>query len=175
MNLNQKGEIMILKKLSILLASFVLSFSSFAVGVGDDAPCVILNDVQTDGTSVEQCLRTRTNGKDYLLLEFFSINCSTCKKNLPILSKLASEVDHLADTRIVSVDRNEKAVFDYIANNQEVINFPVALDSGRDAMKAYKARRTPTLFVLDKNEKVIYRHSGLLKSKDLNKIKSLLK
>src|SRR5687768_17597545 len=77
-----------------------------AVQVGEQAPCVELNNIARDGTESEHCIRDPKREGQFKILEFFSTTCTDCAKNLPIISNLARELENKATTRLVSIDRN---------------------------------------------------------------------
>jgi hypothetical protein len=142
------------------------------IGVGDQAPCVSLRDIQPDSTEITQCIRTRPANVPFLLLEFSSVMCSACQDNLPVLSKLAGEVHATAATRMILIDRSESLIRDYLKNTpKSLIHFPASLDMERKAKKAYGIFATPTLFILDQSNRVIYKHVGTLLPDDVEAIK----
>ncbi len=157
--------------LTLLLAG---SIQAAALEVGDAAPCVVVNHIQADGTEAEHCIRDRLENQNYTILEFFSITCSACQANLPKLNMLGTSVAELATTRMVAIDRNEQAVREYIMKNQSELRFEIGLDVDRDAKKAYGVVSTPTLFVLDKDLVVVYKHEGLLSASDIMKIQDIV-
>lgn len=159
--------------LVMLLGSFQsVKASDQGIGVGDQGPCVVLKDIQPDGAEIDQCIRTRPANVKYILLEFSSVMCGACQDNLPVLSKLANDVQSVAATRMVLIDRNEALIRNYLKNTpKSLIHFPAALDTQRDAKKAYGIYATPTLYVLDQNNRVVYKHVGTLGSEDVEEIK----
>ncbi len=157
-----------------LSSGLLISAPAHALEVGDAAPCVVLEDVQTDGSSIEQCIRTRPPGQKYVLIEFFSITCSACEANLPILSQLSADILGQAQVREVSIDKNRDSILTFLQAKKSLINFPVALDVDRDAKKSYGVTATPTIFVLDENNTVVYKSIGVFSQKQLNAIKSIV-
>lgn len=153
------------------------SISSFALEVGDSAPCVVLEQQSASGQELEGCIRDVLNeNQTHTLIEFFSITCSTCQKNLPKVAALATDISKTATTRLVSVDRKTEDVKAYLAsqNVKPSIVFPVAFDVERDAKKAYGVVQTPTLFILNRANVVVYKHSGELSEKDLAEIRHIV-
>lgn len=145
-----------------------------ALEVGDAAPCVILDHIQTDGTSAEHCIRDPRVAGQPVLLEFFSTTCSDCLRNLPIMSGLAAELYDYATTRYVSIDRNPAQVERFRRDNAALINFEIALDVDRSARRAYGVVSTPTLYVLNSENVVIYKHEGVLDQAAQNEIRQLV-
>lgn len=165
---NKKGEIMLTKlfKNSILgLALTLASLSTHALEVGEGAPCVVLDHVQK-GAESTHCIREPQITEKPVVIEFFSITCSDCFKNLPQIKKLAAQLEGKATVRLVSIDRNESLVREYIKENH--IDLEVAFDTEKAARKAYQVSVTPTLYVLDKTNTVIEKHTKVLTDEDLS-------
>jgi thiol-disulfide isomerase/thioredoxin len=163
--------------LSSLFTAFGLFVSSgqvLALEVGDAAPCVVLENVQPDGTSGDECIRVRDEGQKFTAIEFFSITCSDCARNYPIIEALSGEIEATTKIRFVSVDRSRNAILAFRANHPSIRNFTIALDTQRDARTAYGVVATPTLFILDANDVVVFKHQGVLTAIDVQTIKNLV-
>ena len=154
----------------------LLSFSLMAVEVGDSAPCVYLDTVVSGvGTeSVEQCVTDKSEGHQFTILEFMSITCGACIKNLPKISALAVELGDHVTTKMVSIDRNVEAVNSFLETNESLITFLFAFDNERVAKTAYSIRYTPTMFILNDEDEVIYKHIGTLTEEHIAEIKELV-
>lgn len=165
-----------IKLLGLAMGALLSAPHAFALNVGDDAPCVVLEQQLVSGEQVEGCIRDqlKPETQEFTLLDFSSIYCSTCEANLPTLSQLALDIDATTTTRKVTIDRSKEAVKEYLEEKGELITFPVAFDTDRDAKAAYHVVSTPTLFILNKENKVIYKHRGLLKDEDVREIKELV-
>lgn len=160
---------------ALMAGAMVLTPTASALGVGDEAPCVILEQVQADGSSTEGCIRDVLDpNHQFTLIEFFSITCSACHKNLPKVSALSKEVEATTTMRLVSIDRNEEKVREYVEKKSDLIRFPVAFDVERDAKRAYDVVSTPTIFVLDRDYVVRYKNTGVLSEDDLDELRQLL-
>ncbi len=157
-------------------ATFLFTPSAHALEVGDAAPCVQLLQVYPDASEPTQCIREHTTPtQKFTAIEFFSIDCSDCAKNLPTVSTLSGEIASTTQTRLVSIDKNEARVRDFLVDQKALIKFPVAFDLDRDAKKAYGVVATPTLFLLDANNQIVYKHVGVLSASDVTTIKNLVK
>ncbi len=152
------------------------SAPAMALEVGENAPCVVLEQRLADSSMAEKCIRDREPGQSHTLIEFFSTTCSACAMNLPNVVSLGNELAPFATTRFVSIDRDRQSTLSYVFNNQVGIQaFSVALDVERDAKAAYNVRATPTMFVLDANNNVVYKHVGVLSPADMAAIKNIVK
>lgn len=167
-----------MRKLFILplaaISLFLGAQSSFAYEVGDTADCVILNQIAPDGSESEHCIRDPKVEGQAKVLEFFSATCSACQANLPIVSALSARLEGKATVRLVGIDRSEALIREYLQRNKDLIRFEVALDTNRDAKRAYDVIATPTLYVLDRDNKVIFKHTGVLSNADVQEIEGLV-
>lgn len=160
----------------ILLAATLLlsTLSVQALEVGDDAPCVVLEHVETNGQSSEHCIREPKIESKPVVLDFFSIYCHYCIESFPVLNKLSEEVAGQATFRAVAIDRKENEVRNFIETRKDLVMHEVALDSDRDAKKAYGVISTPTVFVLDAQNKIIFKHEGLVTEEVSDAIKQAI-
>ncbi len=161
-------------KILIILTMLLSTFSAQALDVGDDAPCVVLEHVETDGKSSEHCIRDPKIELKPVVLDFFSIYCNYCIESFPVLNKLSESVAGQATFRAIAIDRKENEVRDFIATRKDLITHEVGLDLDRDAKKAYAVVTTPTIFVLNSQNKIIFKHSGLVTEKISEKIKQVI-
>lgn len=157
-----------------IMGMISLHEEALALEVGDAAPCVVLDHIQTDGSRAEHCIRDPREAGQPVLLEFFSTTCGDCLRNLPIMSGLAAELYEYATTRYVSIDRNPEQVERFRRENAALINFEIALDNDRSARRAYGVDSTPTLYVLNSENVVIYKHEGVLDLAAQNEIRRVV-
>lgn len=158
---------------AFMLTISILSFNTNALEVGDEAPCVVLKQMSSSGEEFEDCIREPNVEGQLKVLEFFSATCSACVKNLPKVSALADEFGDTVTFRLVGIDRNEQLLKDFITNYRSLISFDVAFDTSRDAKRAFDVFATPTMFILDENNVVIYKHIGVLRDIDIKNLKEL--
>lgn len=164
-------------KTLFLLSALLLPFATpaHALKVGDAAPCVVLKHIQPDGSAdAEHCIRDTEMEGQYKVLEFFSATCSDCARNLPKVSGLAQRLQGKATTRLIGIDRSEAQLREYAASHSDQIRFEVALDTNRDAKRAYDVVATPTLFVLDDNNVVKFKKVGVLTDAELAEIETIV-
>ncbi len=163
--------------LSLALA-FTTVQTAHALDVGDAAPCVILDGVDAAGKNTHGCIRdTIQADHTHTIVDFFSVHCSTCRANLPKVAALTRNLADKATVRYVSVDRSIDEVKQFLAEApfKGQVNNPVAFDVDRDAKKAYGVSGTPTMFILDANYTVVYKHEGKLTADDLAQIQALVR
>lgn len=162
---------------SVAFVAVFLSGQAVALEVGDPAPCVVLDGVKANGDAVRGCIRETTDVKHtHTIIEFFSVYCGTCKKNLPLMSQLSDDLKANATVRYVSIDPTADEVKTFLksAEYSKYINFPTAFDVDRDAKDAYEVKKTPTLFILDTKYDIVYKHTGAMTQGDADHIKKLV-
>lgn len=151
------------------------SLPARAANVGETAPCVMLDHINSPVFTGEHCIREAREGRSFTLIEFFSIACKACQVNLPKVASLGLELADTTELRFVSIDRDRTAVEKYVAGNPSFGEFPVALDVERFARRAYEVVATPTIFLLDSESKILFTHAGVLSDADIESIRSIVK
>jgi peroxiredoxin len=159
----------------VLTLGLFAAAPAFALEVGQNAPCVELDNVEANGSVTHECIRTHDANQSYTLLEFFQTTCSDCAENLPKLSALEDEINATTKVRLVGIDRSADDIRAYINGHHDLIRFPTAIDSDRDATIAYGVHATPTVFILDANNNVVYKHEGVFSAEDEAQIRDLVK
>ncbi len=130
------------------------------------ASCLDLGD--TSGSQRNTCEK---NGKRFLITEFFSPTCSHCRANASEFKKLELEIKDFAHTRLISLGSlpHTLSFLDSYAISTETV-----LDTSREAMNAYGITHVPTLVVVDENNSIVHRYTGVLSAEEINVIKGLV-
>ena len=104
------------------------------------------------------------------LLVFFEADCPTCHLTIPYLNRLALRMHGSADVIGVSQDGEMETgmIVERLA-----INFPVLVDRELRVSRVYDPVATPTLFLLDRNARII-RTQIAFDKKELNEIATTL-
>lgn len=165
-----------LRLVAVVAIGALAHLNASALEVGDAAPCVVLEQQLPNGDSFEGCIRDqlRPETQSFTIIDFSSIYCSVCEANLPALSQLAVDVDSTTTTRKVTIDRSKQEVQEYLESKGSLITFPTAFDTDRDAKRAYDVVSTPTMFILNKQNEIIYKHTGLLADEAIREIKEIV-
>jgi thiol-disulfide isomerase/thioredoxin len=159
-----------------IISILILLFTSpvMAIEVGDQAPnCIYTATIYPDGTQGQACVENFEDNK-FLLLEFMSIYCRYCVTNLPIFNQLADELKDVMSAKTVSIDRQKSEVLDFWGDHQTDIKVPFAMDYNRNTKKPYGIRYTPTMVLLNAQNVIIFKHSGLLDEAVLQEIRDLV-
>ncbi len=157
------------------LFAIVLSTRGFGLDVGETGPCVVLEDIQPDGSSIQQCIRTPKQKGEFVVLEFFTSKCEDCAQNVGIVNTLAGEIAATATTRMVGSDRDADSLGKFLQDHHAQIVVPVSLDLEVNAMKAYGVNAMPTVFILNPKNKILWKHVGVLSPEDVAAIKNVVK
>lgn len=130
------------------------------VTAGDTAPAFTLKD--TDGK--EHTLADMTKNGKIVVIQWFNPDCPFVKKHYretKTFNDLATKykdkgVEFVAinsgspGKQGAGLDRNKKAKTDW------EIPYPILLDESGDIGKAYGAKRTPEMFIVNKDGKIVY-------------------
>lgn len=168
-----------LKVFLFALALVAAPGKSWAINAGDDAPNIELIQFSPGGADLVASILKRNPDSKYLVLEFFSTTCGYCIENLPNLKALAEEFPRSVTFRLVGIDRREQAIRDFAQTYRQYIIFDIAMDikregmEGREALRAYAVRSTPTLFVIGEDNKVVLRRSGVLSADEMQSLRTL--
>jgi peroxiredoxin len=131
--------------------------------VGDQAPPFSLPSIDDASRQV-----TNSTGKPTLLI-FFETDCPTCHLTIPYLNHLARE---LPDATIIGISQDdERDTCDII--KQLAIEFPVVLDKDLRVTREYDPQAVPTLFLLDKENRIAFTQIAFDKN-ELNQIAAMM-
>lgn len=130
------------------------------------------------GTKAPDFKLTATDGKSYSLKEklstdltliaFFKINCPTCQFTFPFLEKLHKNYTGKGFT-LWGISQNNQAETLQFAREYK-ISFPLLLDQNNYQISyAYGITVVPTLFLIDKNQEILFTAEGFAKD-DLEKL-----
>lgn len=154
----------------VRLTSFSLLLMAFVSSTGWTAPtsahCVDV--AHTDGTTENICEK---NGKNFLILEFFSPHCGACQRNVGPFKDLEAKASSYAELRLVSL-LPIAPTLNFI--NQFHISTKVALGSNLNASQTYGVTHVPTIVVIDHNNRIIFHESGVLSNHKIQRIVDLI-
>jgi peroxiredoxin len=112
-----------------------------------------------DGTEVSL---EAMHGK-IVLLNFWASWCGPCRIEMPSLEHLYRDFSAYRDFALLTVNTEQRDtpwVQNFMANNG--YDFPVLLDAGSAASAAYGVRALPSTFVIGRDGRILWRHSGAL-------------
>lgn len=172
-----------LKNLFLVFAFLFVSSNVMAaprqqsLNVGDAAPCTTLSQLLPNGTGMSGCIADAIDKEKHkaVILDFMSIECSFCIRDLPAIAKLAADLKDVATVRQVSLDENVEELKAWYAQkvSEGVITWPMAMDPRNKSVESYKISGTPTVYVI-KGGYIAYAHVGMLRAKDVEDIKKVV-
>ena len=125
---------MIKKTLSTLLLS---SFAVMALETGDAVPQAIQDELKLE------------NNQTYVI-DFFASWCKSCKKELPLVQKVAQE--NVANVIGVNVDKKEEDGKKFVADLG--LTFPIIYDNDKKLVEAFDPMGFPAIYYV-KDGKVV--------------------
>ncbi len=131
--------------------------------IGAKAPEFKLTATDGKGYSLKEKLST-----DLTLIAFFKINCPTCQFIFPFIERLHENYSGKGFT-LWGISQNNHAETLQFAKDYK-ISFPLLLDQNNYQVSyAYGITVVPTLFLIDKNQEILFTSEGFAKE-DLEKL-----
>jgi peroxiredoxin len=134
-----------------LIASAAFAFSS--APASNKAPDFTLRDLSGKNVSLKSY-----QGKT-VMLAFFTTWCPTCREEIPQLVSIYRNLNR-KNFEMLAVNIKESSSIVTSFANENRIPFPVLLDNGETA-NAYHVRYIPTIFIVDKTGKIVFRSNYL--------------
>lgn len=131
----------------------------FAVAkAGAQLPNVVLTDINGKTVSTGSL---NNEGKPFIL-SFFELSCKPCMRELNAIAEVYEEWQEETGVKLVAVSLDQGAnslkVKPY-ANSKDW-EYEILLDKNNDFKRAMNVTLLPTVFIIDKNGKTVYQHTG---------------
>lgn len=165
---------MILKSI-LVFSALLISQNLFALEVGDKAPCGVLKHVYTDGSEHQDDVCAPLKAGQLVMIEFSASTCGYCVRNLPKLATISRELSDKTTTRLVLIDRDETRAREFMKAYAENIIFPVGLDTTRAVYKAFGNIGTPTMFIVNSDHTIVFKHIGEMEEEDMNNVRKFVR
>jgi peroxiredoxin len=127
-------------------------------GVGTDAP-----DFSGENFITKEKINFNKDlkGKKVVMLDFWSIYCVSCLKEIP---KLVEIYERHKEKDIyfigVDLDTNTRRLKMFLKDPRKVTPYPIVMDKTREIANAYNVNILPTTLVIGKDGKITYYHEG---------------
>jgi len=122
----------------VLLLVSLSTFSLFALDTGDKLP-----------SDTVEILKLKED-KVYII-DFFASWCKSCKKELPLISKLNGQID-AQKTEIIGVDVDEDVEEGKAFQKELALTFKVIDDSDNTLIKTFDPVGMPSIFIVKNGE-----------------------
>lgn len=100
-------------------------------------------------------------GEKLTILDFWATWCGPCVRSIPELIKISADYEGKGVSLVgINEDgpRNLSKVKPFVKARK--ISYPVVIDGDGDMMQSYDVSSLPTLIIVDKKGKELYRHEG---------------
>lgn len=127
-----------------------------AAGPGQVAPTFALPTL--DGAQFDLASQA---GKKVVVLDWWSINCTSCVQEIPTLIDIANR--YQKDVQVIGMNVDSfilKRVQRFLQTQSFKITYPIVIDAGLVVMKKYGSSILPTTVVIDKKGKIVFSHVG---------------
>ncbi len=109
---------------------------------------------------------------DLVVIELMSTDCRTCIASMPAMSELASAVAQNVAIKTVAIDRE---LDNYFFNEYtELILYPFIFDFKRVVAANFELQFTPTIFILNQDNRIIYKHVGKVGEEEVAKMMAVV-
>ena len=104
-----------------------------------------------------------------VLLDFWASWCAPCRKQMPILDRVAQEYDKQRVMVIgINTDAEPKAALDYL--RLRPTSYPSLFDEGGAVSKQFSVSKLPTLVLIDMKGNIVYNDARLLSERSVREL-----
>jgi peroxiredoxin len=146
------------------VAVIFLSRPAYAIfgangGLKEGDPAPMFTGVTTDNQKIDFA---QLKGKKVVILDFWSIYCSSCIQEMPRLVELHNEFSSKGLQMIgVNLDSfGTQRVLKFMEGMENKITFPVMIDKTRQVATSFNAMVLPTTLLIDAAGKIRFYHVG---------------
>lgn len=137
---------------------FLVTTQNFAQSKGQKLPSIEIKDLSGEKVDISEY----SNGGQITVVSFWATWCTPCKKELNNISEIYEEWVEDYDMKLVAISiddsRSLAKVKSYI--NGQGWDFDVLIDANSDLKRALNFQTVPFTLLLDKEGKIVYRHTG---------------
>lgn len=103
------------------------------------------------------------DGKTPMIISFWAVTCKPCIQELDAINEVLPDWLDVADFRVVAVSTDDSrftAQARALAEGHGWGDFTLLYDKNGDFKRAMNVQYTPQVYVVDKNGKIVYSHTG---------------
>ncbi|MEY5049812.1 MAG: Thiol-disulfide oxidoreductase ResA [Bacteroidota bacterium] len=132
-----------------------------AMKVGNTAPDIVFPSIRVNPTNNLTINKLSDLSSNYTLVVFGASWCPNCKEEIPAIAKLYSTCKAKGvEVLLVSLDEDEKAFYEFTSNFPFISITDLKKWDG-SIVKDYYVFGTPSMYLLDKNRKIILRPNSV--------------
>jgi cytochrome c biogenesis protein CcmG/thiol:disulfide interchange protein DsbE len=137
--------------------------------VDEPAPSFTLPIVyQPDGTLGSERVRLSDLKGSVVVLDFWASWCAPCQESVPAMNRVAAKYK-ARDVAFLGIntENQPESRIAWVAQSWR-FGYPVVVDGGMQAQRAYAVEAYPTLFVIDRTQTVRFVHFGAPSAAELS-------
>ncbi len=118
------------------------------------------------------------DGKTPMIISFWATTCKPCIRELDAINDAYPDWIEEANFRVIAVSTDDNRFASQaraLAEGHGWSDFTVLYDKNQAFMRAMNVTVTPQVFVVDKNGKVVYSHTGYTPGSEQELIETILK
>ena len=118
------------------------------------------------------------DGKTPMIISFWATTCKPCIKELDAINDAMPDWLEEANFRVVAVSTDDSRFVSQarpLAEGHGWSDFTVLYDKNQDFMRAMNVTVTPQVFVVDKNGRIVYSHTGYTPGSEEELIRTIRK
>ena len=118
------------------------------------------------------------DGKTPMIISFWATTCKPCIRELDAINDAYPDWIEEADFRVVAVSTDDSRFSSQaraLVEGHGWSDFTVLYDKNQALMRAMNVTLTPQVFVVDKNGKIVYSHTGYSPGNEEELIEAIMK
>jgi len=158
------------------MKKFILSIALLFVSMAVMAQVPSVNVENGKGEVINTS--SLVDGKTPMIISFWATTCKPCIRELDAINDAYPDWIEEADFRVVAVSTDDSRFSSQaraLVEGHGWSDFTVLYDKNQALMRAMNVTLTPQVFVLDKNGKIVYSHTGYSPGNEEELIEAIMK
>lgn len=158
------------------MKKFILSIALLFVSMAVMAQVPSVNVENGKGEVVNTT--SLVDGKTPMIISFWATTCKPCIRELDAINDAYPDWIEEADFRVVAVSTDDSRFSSQaraLVEGHGWSDFTVLYDKNQALMRAMNVTLTPQVFVVDKNGKIVYSHTGYSPGNEEELIEAIMK
>lgn len=158
------------------MKKFILSIALLFVSMAVMAQVPSVNVENGKGEVVNTS--SLVDGKTPMIISFWATTCKPCIRELDAINDAYPDWIEEADFRVVAVSTDDSRFSSQaraLVEGHGWSDFTVLYDKNQALMRAMNVTLTPQVFVVDKNGKIVYSHTGYSPGNEEELIEAIMK